>query len=302
MEPSECIYGMEHSSLATFQEQKKKKGLCILRQVIPHAERIRSVMLQEMSLYPEFGSSYQRLFIKDLPRSIERKTKEYALADLIIANSDFVKDSFAGYPELKDKVISIPTGCPPVLNGHETGEGSSGEKTVFLFAGPLSIRKGVHRLLNAWESGKGRFGELWLAGESQLEGMIPRMQQKGIKYWGKLGSHELERLYREADVLILPTLLEGLAHTVLEALSAGLPVITTSASGCGQLVEHMCNGYRLENAEEATITEALDWAASHKKELHAMRSASKNMARQWTVEASNRLHSEQLRKFFKDRI
>jgi glycosyltransferase involved in cell wall biosynthesis len=49
-------------------------------------------------------------------------------------------------------------------------------------------------------------------------------------------------LFKAADVFVFPTRMEGLALVLVEAMAAGLPVVTTSAPGCVDLVDHEVNG------------------------------------------------------------
>ena len=52
----------------------------------------------------------------------------------------------------------------------------------------------------------------------------------------------LVRLYQAADIFVFPTLLEGFPRVLIEAMSAGLPVVTTDAPGCRELMVHKQNG------------------------------------------------------------
>jgi glycosyltransferase involved in cell wall biosynthesis len=54
-----------------------------------------------------------------------------------------------------------------------------------------------------------------------------------------------------ADLLVLPTQYEAFALTVVEALASGLPVITTTVPGAGDLVRHDGNGLLQQDATDA---------------------------------------------------
>ncbi|MCF7729878.1 MAG: glycosyltransferase, partial [Chthoniobacterales bacterium] len=53
---------------------------------------------------------------------------------------------------------------------------------------------------------------------------------------------KMELLYAASDLFILPTLYDPFANASLEALVMGLPVITTSANGCSELIEEGVHG------------------------------------------------------------
>jgi len=73
---------------------------------------------------------------------------------------------------------------------------------------------------------------------------------------------ECARVYRDADVFILPTLSDGYALTQLEALSYGLPVI--ASRHCGAAVTHGENGWILDDLEPATIATAIRLAIAER--------------------------------------
>jgi alpha-maltose-1-phosphate synthase len=81
--------------------------------------------------------------------------------------------------------------------------------------------------------------ELWIVGPmlkpSGLEGIsIP----EGVSFRGVLKGQELQKAYQSASVFCLPSLEEGLALVLSEALGNGLPVVTTDHSGAEDLMTH----------------------------------------------------------------
>jgi glycosyltransferase involved in cell wall biosynthesis len=291
----QCVYGMEHSSLSTFQKQKRLGGSCILRQVMLHGRVANKTIGREIRKFPEFDTEWSALYERDYERSIKRKVEEYALADLIVANSPSVKESFVREGIAEDKVVSIPTGCPQVAQiPARSGKGSG--KLIFLFVGTLSLRKGIVYLLNAWKSLKFKDAELWIAGPKEL--LKLDLSADGIQYHGAVSSSRLQQLFRSADVFVLPTLLEGLAHSVLEALAFGLPIITTKESGAGDFVREE-NGFIVPAASSEALTERLEWCLKNRDQLPKMGLASLECAKKWTVADSNRAHLEVVRKFLK---
>jgi len=61
---------------------------------------------------------------------------------------------------------------------------------------------------------------------------------------GRLANkQEMEKVYRQADVLLFPSRLEGLPLTVLEAMAHGLPVVAADCSSLGEVIEHGNNGF-----------------------------------------------------------
>lgn len=172
----------------------------------------------------------------------------------------------------------------------------------FLYVGTLSLRKGLPYLLEAWRYLKpGSHAQLYLVGSKELDVVARLKQEPGIRYLGLLSKDELRHAYRQADVLVLPTLCEGLAHSVLEALSFGLPVITTEASGAGHLIRSGENGFIVPSADAEALATAMAQAVERRAELPLMGERSTERARGWTVANSNAEHLCRLNDFLETR-
>ncbi len=104
-----------------------------------------------------------------------------------------------------------------------------------LFVGLISQRKGISYLLRAMEQLRG-------TAELTLVGRLPHLRRNWHeelnrhRWIASLPREKVLEEMRNHDVLVLPTLYEGRALVVLEALSQGLPVITTLNSGAEDVV------------------------------------------------------------------
>ena len=84
----------------------------------------------------------------------------------------------------------------------------------------------------------------------------------------KPGTPELRRLFTDADIFVLPTL--GDAHSIVgvEAMAAGLPVISTRVGAIAEVVEHGVTGYLLDdNTPAAICSYVLDLVKERNKRL-----------------------------------
>jgi glycosyltransferase involved in cell wall biosynthesis len=232
-----------------------------------------------------------------LPKVTERKEKEYELADLVVANSIYVRDTFleAGFPE--SRIVAIPTGCPaPVARGIVRKR--KDDRFRFLCVGTVSLRKGIPFLLEAWKGLQGaRHAELILAGPMDLANSEMLGRLDGVRWLGKLGKSDLDAEYAQADVFLAASLCEGLAHSLLEALSFGLPIITTRESGAGDFVEPGKNGLIVEAANSKSLRLAMESMMDRRADLQEMGRNSLDKARAWSVQDSNRAHLKALEAF-----
>ena len=120
-----------------------------------------------------------------------------------------------------------------------------GGPPIILMVASLEGRKNHLALLEAcealWESGMSF--ELRLAGMLNREtgtpaaDLINQLSSKGrsINWEGAVSNARLTKLYTEADIFAYPSLYEGFGLPVLEALSHGLPVLTTDCGALGEL-------------------------------------------------------------------
>jgi glycosyltransferase involved in cell wall biosynthesis len=291
------IYGMEHASAKTFCAQKAVGGLSALRQVTAHPRTLSTILRNESSKFPEYVTAYHRRLLDDEQKITARKEEEYRLADIIIANSHYVRSSFIENGVNPEKVFAVPTGCPPVERSRARSGRTKGQ-IRFLFVGTVSLRKGFPYLLKAWrQANLGGSAELLVAGGTELNILAQIAHTPGIRYLGVLTKGQLREVYRKCDILVLPSLAEGLAHSVLEGLSFGLPVITTMASGAGNLVLQDENGFVVPEGNVEALSTAISHALSAREQLPRMGDRSAERAAGWSVAHSNAEHLRIFRSF-----
>jgi UDP-glucose:(heptosyl)LPS alpha-1,3-glucosyltransferase len=63
----------------------------------------------------------------------------------------------------------------------------------------------------------------------------------------------MPHVYAAADVFLLPTLYDPFANVTLEALAAGLPVITSAQNGAAEIIENESNGFILPRADDTNL-------------------------------------------------
>jgi glycosyltransferase involved in cell wall biosynthesis len=78
---------------------------------------------------------------------------------------------------------------------------------------------------------------------------------KGIEWWG--WQENIAEVLRKADVVCLPSYREGLPKSLLEAAACGLPIVTTDAVGCREVVEDGSNGFLVPIRNVKTLANAL---------------------------------------------
>lgn len=174
---------------------------------------------------------------------------------------------------LRQPIAVIPNGIKsmPILN-KTLGERLRSEPRMALFLGRIHPIKGLLNLVEAWGRIRPAHWRLYLAGPDEgghLTVVMRRIRELGletaIEYVGEVEGDTKIRLLAHAELFILPTFSENFGIAVAEALSYGIPVITTHGAPWKELVTRSC-GWWIEPTVEAltlTLHEALNMAPSH---------------------------------------
>lgn len=223
-----------------FRKAKTRGALCVLNYSLAHHRFTRKYLRDEAVLQPAFAGT---LNSHDQPEWLERRLdNEIELADHILVGSSFVRESFIAEGVAADKLMVVPYGA----NTHTfepAGEVTrAGKNFRLLFVGQIGQRKGISYLLEAARRLHGLGITLTLVGKIQGDGKALAPYRGVFRHSPHIPQTELRQTYRESDVFVFPTLVEGLPLVVLEAMSSGLPVITTP-NGLSDIVRDGTDGF-----------------------------------------------------------
>ena len=159
-------------------------------------------------------------------------------ARLVIVNSRMIQAEIAqhfGYPA--EKIHVVHNGVPPFTVPPEAREqtrrelGLRDEDFAVFFAGSGWERKGLRFAIEAMNAARLPHATLLVAGRGKERG-LPRSPH--VRFLGPV--KDMPRHLAAADAFILPTLYEPFSNACLEALAAGLPVITTAYNGFAEII------------------------------------------------------------------
>jgi starch synthase len=233
------------AGLRTFEQLRGSRTLAVVEAVNGHVLAQQRIMREETERLGLPLTGFP-------PREVARRVREYELADAILCPSGFVKETFVTQGVPADRVHVVPYGIPQPET--EAPPHSSNDDTFrVLYVGQITPRKGVRYLLDAFALLQHPKKELVVVGpRSSPSGLEDVTVPEHVRFAGVLKGEALARAYREASVFVLPTLEEGLALVLGEALAHGTPVITTVNSGGADL---------FQDGEEGFLTPIRDPAA-----------------------------------------
>lgn len=214
--------------------------------------------------------------------ALERGLAELGEADFVLIPSGFVRESFRKVGVPTDNLIQISFGTDtqrfrPVARVH------AGRPFRVLFVGQLIPRKGVPYLLESWKRLGWRNAEMWLVGRttSALDDLLrPYRTLNGVRILPYV--REPEAVYRDVDVFAFPTIEEGSALVVYEALASGLPVVTTPHAG--SVVRNGEEGFVVPIRDVDALADRLERLRSDGGLREEMRRAARRRAEEFTWE------------------
>jgi starch synthase len=221
------------------------------------------------------------------PRLVDRQLREYDDAESISVPSRFARQSFLDHGFPADRLLRIPYGadCRLFSPGPPPG------RPFRIVAVGLSLRKGTPYLLEA----AARLGITGAAGAPEMEvclagavapdvAAVLHRTRAAVRVLGALSHSQLAAVYRSASAFVLPSVEEGMALSVLEALASGLPVVVTPNTGAADVITHGREGLIVPARDAAALAEALRELYEDEPRRRAMGESAVETARAWTWE------------------
>ena len=240
----------------------------------------------------------------------QRREQEWAAADIVMVNSEWTKAALIqqGVPE--SKIATVPLvyeenvetgnlttgaeGCAgKTAKGSPKGDmsGSEGIKAEdfstlpntplrVLFLGQVNLRKGIQYLIESAGLVDPKKVVFDIVGSIQVADDKLAAAPTNVRFHGPVSRADAVSHYRNADVFVLPTISDGFAITQLEAMSHGLPVITTP--NCGEVVTAGSDGFLVPARDPSTLAGAFLSLSDDRDRLRAMSAAALTKSLQFT--------------------
>jgi UDP-glucose:(heptosyl)LPS alpha-1,3-glucosyltransferase len=187
---------------------------------------------------------------------LEREVFDPANTKAVIANSKMVREEIlARFSFPSDRVHVIYNGITSISSSPTRAEARRiwdiNAKTFCpLFLGTGWERKGLSTAIRAADCLEDT--TLLVAGR----GVADRYRGTNVRFLGPV--KDIASLFAASDILVLPTWYDPFSNACLEALAAGLPVITTDANGFSEIIERGVHGDITASGDVHAIAELLD--------------------------------------------
>ena len=187
----------------------------------------------------------------------ERVLKMLHKVDCVVCLSESWKEWFETECECKN-VIIISNIIPEAKLS--VGNKSCSELSL-LFLGYLGERKGIYDLLDTLAQLKDYNVKLYFGGNGEVEKVTARVYELAIEnkaeYLGWISGEAKIDILNRAHVYVLPSYNEGLPISILEAMSYGLPIVTTPVGGIPSVVKDNENGFLVQPGDKEALQQAI---------------------------------------------
>jgi len=201
------------------------------------------------------------------PQMLARFAQECNLADYIVVNAEFAKQTFVDAGVNSDKVGVIH----PIVDCERFCPSPRIQDDQFrvLYVGTIDPRKGVHYLIPAFVQAAIPDSELLLVGGYATRA-TRQLTLNALEQYANIKNEvwdfrqiDPRQIFGRCDVLVMPSVEDGFGVVALEGMACGLPVIVTSYCGAADLIEDGVNGFVVPPRNITAITERLQYLANH---------------------------------------
>ena len=195
------------------------------------------------------------------PQWHERSMSMLEDVDLVLSPSSFVTRSFLERGFKPERILRNVYPIDLACFQPKKDERPNHRPLTVISTGSLSLRKGTPYLLEAFRIVRKSIPDARLLltqlVEDSVKNIVPKYSDMEVDWSPSLPHPELANRLRSADIFVLPSLEDGFARTVAEALACGLPIITTRNTGASDLIRAGENGEIVPIRDPQAIADAI---------------------------------------------
>lgn len=242
----------------------------------PQTDRIWKAAAKQ---FPEWHSQ--------MPGDVDEAAREYLfartakIADIILCPSMWVAEGVKDTAPREAHKVCV---CPYGSSIDYAGRANKPVKGRFLWAGTHPVLKGLPYLAAAANRLKAKYPDMDFRVAGITDERIIRMPQcKALHFLGRLSKAQMQEEFLSADAFVFPTLTEGLAGVLVEAIACGCPVVTTRCGGLD--ITDGENGILIPSQSEPLLIDALERIYSDRDRRARISSKTKELAHAYSMQA-----------------
>lgn len=223
---ADAVFAYNSAALEVFSAARQRGLMTVLEQTIVPRLLEDELLAEAIKRYPGWDD---RAFVSPAAaRVAQREREEWEQADLIVCGSEFVREGIRRCGGPVERCVVVPYGVDSQFTSKIRDR--RGEALRVLTLGQVILRKGAGCVCTVAEALRGLAVFRWV-GPVSLPAAACAKMERHVELVGAVPRSDLNQHYDWADVFLLPSICEGSATAIYEALSCGIPVVTTPNSG-----------------------------------------------------------------------
>ena len=265
--------------ISSFLKTKFKKNMDIV-----HAHHLAGALAMKnvsgkkiLSIHGVYSKNIEQLYGKTTS-NISKKYEKTALnlADAITVNSN---EGYNYYTEMGFNVAQIPNAIDLNIIPKKSTKKYDNQ---IIFAGRLSKEKGVETLLETGARLSDNY-HLLIAGSGPLEEKVKNLASKksNVHYLGYQQKDDVLSLIHSSDLLLQPSLEEGMSSTLLEAMGCGTCILASNIEGISEIIENEKTGVLVEPNNSNELLNKIQDLLSNKEKRTRMANEGLQVVKQY---------------------
>ena len=242
------FFTYDTGALETLEWCRERNLKCVLNQMDPNRVEVELVRAEEQQ-WPGWTAAA----IQVPEEYFARREREWNLADRVVVNSEFSRQALLrqGVPSEKLTIVPLCYEAKAESGKQKIETNNKFQLSAFsfsksaplkvLFLGQVILRKGIQYLIAAAKLLVDENIHFDVVGPIGISQEALATAPSNMTFHGRTGRDEVADWYRRSHLFALPTLSDGFAITQLEAMTHGLPVVTTPC--CGEVVRDGVDGF-----------------------------------------------------------
>jgi len=289
IQTNSALFSYSYYAHSAFRRADTELEYRFLFQLHPHPQSVQEILAEEMERTPIARASLLMEAEMSLPQdAFARMAEEAQLANGWVAASRYTAQTLAAHGVPAGKIHVVPYGVSLAQFPPRVRPPAPDEPFTVIYVGSLIQRKGLSYLLDAVRALKQTGNQtirLILRGRGGVDRELLR-HYRDIDFDLKLGVplSDLVRDLHRSDVFVLPSLTEGFAQVILEAMACGVPVVTTANTCAPDVITEGVQGFIVPIRDSDAIAEKITWGMENRAALAEMGRQAAQQAGLFTLE------------------
>jgi glycosyltransferase involved in cell wall biosynthesis len=253
-------------------------------QLHPHATSVRNILQEELERVPQAADSINFEYEMSLSeQEFVKLSKGPELGNGWVVASSYTAQTLVDNGISRDQIHIVPYGIDHNKFPKRALPANIKRPFKIIFVGRMVQRKGLSYLLEAVRLLNSKNIHVSLCGRGFCDhNLLNSFSDVDFEVKRNLPIEQLVHELHQADIFVLPSLAEGFAHVILEAMSCGLPIITSLHTCAPDVINDGEHGFIVPIRDAESLAVRLAWAVDHRVDLFDMGERAAKQAAKFT--------------------